>query len=261
MMQMVGCTPNRYPYNLRARRYDPASGRFSTRDSFLGYLNAPQTLHGYAYCGGDPVDYYDPSGNSFLSLITGQAVSIAQGQVENWSFNQSTASVRSGYNIVASEGGLVMGAAGVLGSFAAFVDGGLSATAAMTGITVGERLFSAGVEGVLRWIVNSHEVLSYKHATDKGKKIPNDQLNGPPPKRGRAPIGSDGKPLERHHLDQTPEGPKDEMTLNDHRGGDNYGKNHVNTGQQPSQIDRSAWKRENEKYWKDEWDSGRFNDM
>jgi len=164
-------------YNLRARRYDPASGRFSTRDSFLGYLNAPQTLHGYAYCGGDPVDYYDPSGNSFLDVIVGQAGSIVQGQAENWAFNQSTASVRSGYNIVASEGGLVMGAAGVLGSFSAFVDGGLSATAAMAGINVGERLFSAGVEGVLRWIVDSHEVLSCKQSTNGSLR---DRMGQPP---------------------------------------------------------------------------------
>jgi hypothetical protein len=94
-----------------------------------------------------------------------------------------------------------------------------------------------------------------------GNKIPNDELKGPPPERGRAPIGEDGKPVELHHRGQKPDSPLDEMTRTDHRGEGNFSKNHENTGQSPSEIDRSAWKKEREDYWKGEWDSGRFDDM
>lgn len=52
---------------LRARHYDPASGRFTARDTFEGSRNDPLTLHRYAYCANDPVNRIDPSGRSFLT--------------------------------------------------------------------------------------------------------------------------------------------------------------------------------------------------
>jgi len=94
-----------------------------------------------------------------------------------------------------------------------------------------------------------------------GKKIPNCELCGPPGKRGNAPIGKDGHPVELHHRNQNPNGPLDEMTRTDHRLGPNFKKNHPNTGQSPSQIDRKAWRNEQKDYWKKEWDSGRFDDL
>lgn len=94
-----------------------------------------------------------------------------------------------------------------------------------------------------------------------GKKIPNCDLCGPPNKRGNAPIGKDSHPVELHHRNQNPKGPLDEMTRTDHRLGDNFKKNYSNTGQEASKIDRSAWRNEQKDYWKNEWDSGRFNDM
>ncbi len=50
-----------YTY-LRARYYDPALGRFISKDSFDGVKNDPQTLNGYAYVGNNPVNQADPSG-------------------------------------------------------------------------------------------------------------------------------------------------------------------------------------------------------
>ena len=49
-------------YYLRARYYDPAQGRFLTRDPFAGVLNLPQTLNPYAYATNNPVNLTDPSG-------------------------------------------------------------------------------------------------------------------------------------------------------------------------------------------------------
>ncbi len=49
-------------YYLRARYYDPATGRFLGRDSFLGYPSDPETLNGYVYTLNNPVNLIDPQG-------------------------------------------------------------------------------------------------------------------------------------------------------------------------------------------------------
>jgi RHS repeat-associated protein len=54
-------------YYLRARYYDPATGRFVSSDPFMGYNNRPVTLHDYLYGNVNPVIFTDPSGN--LSLL------------------------------------------------------------------------------------------------------------------------------------------------------------------------------------------------
>ena len=52
-------------YCLRARRYDPTSGRFNRIDPFTGDPYAPQSLHKYAYVHANPIMNIDPSGFSF----------------------------------------------------------------------------------------------------------------------------------------------------------------------------------------------------
>jgi RHS repeat-associated protein len=47
---------------LRARYYDPGTGRFQSRDPFPGYLRLPQSQNPYAYGLNNPVFYIDPSG-------------------------------------------------------------------------------------------------------------------------------------------------------------------------------------------------------
>jgi RHS repeat-associated protein len=69
-----GSTPNNYLYRgeaydsdlglyyLRARYYDPLTGRFMSRDPNPGDPFDPKTLHKYLYASGDPVNMIDPSG-------------------------------------------------------------------------------------------------------------------------------------------------------------------------------------------------------
>jgi len=69
-----GTTPNNYLYRgeqfdsdlglyyLRARYYNPASGRFYSRDPKDGRRTNPQSLHKYLYANGDPVNGIDPMG-------------------------------------------------------------------------------------------------------------------------------------------------------------------------------------------------------
>jgi RHS repeat-associated protein len=47
---------------LRARYYDPGTGRFLSRDTALGGLDQPQSLSRFAYAQGNPVTLIDPSG-------------------------------------------------------------------------------------------------------------------------------------------------------------------------------------------------------
>ena len=49
-------------YYLRARYYNPATGRFLSRDPEDGKAVDPKTLHKYLYAGGDPVNGVDPMG-------------------------------------------------------------------------------------------------------------------------------------------------------------------------------------------------------
>jgi RHS repeat-associated protein len=83
-------TPNNYLYRgeqwdkdlglyyLRARYYNPLTGRFMSRDPNEGNFKDPQSLHKYLYAGGDPINVQDPTGRSNLSLrIRGAALEYA----------------------------------------------------------------------------------------------------------------------------------------------------------------------------------------
>lgn len=55
-------------YYLNARYYDPETGRFLTEDTYRGELKEPDTLHLYAYCKNNPINYVDPSGHFVFSV-------------------------------------------------------------------------------------------------------------------------------------------------------------------------------------------------
>jgi RHS repeat-associated protein len=61
-------------YYLRARYYDPATGRFASTDSFEGYANQPITLNDYLYGNNNPAIFIDPSGRiaaiEYASLLS-----------------------------------------------------------------------------------------------------------------------------------------------------------------------------------------------
>jgi RHS repeat-associated protein len=70
----TGTTPNNYLYRgeqydrdlglyyLRARYYNPATGRFLSRDQENGKACDPASLHKYLYANGDPANGWDPTG-------------------------------------------------------------------------------------------------------------------------------------------------------------------------------------------------------
>jgi RHS repeat-associated protein len=70
----TGPTPNNYLYSgerfdsnlslyhLRARYFNPATGRFETTAPYAGSILNPGTLHKYAYARNNPVNRIDPTG-------------------------------------------------------------------------------------------------------------------------------------------------------------------------------------------------------
>ncbi|HTB97511.1 MAG TPA: RHS repeat-associated core domain-containing protein [Terracidiphilus sp.] len=64
-------------YYLRARYYNPLSGRFMSRDPEDGQPFVPKTLHKYLYANGDPINGIDPSGrvDTIETLFTVTVVS------------------------------------------------------------------------------------------------------------------------------------------------------------------------------------------
>ena len=74
LTQQVGSVNNNYlftgeqfdnnldGYYLRARYYNPSTGRFISRDPFEGIIIRPDTLHKYSYVSNNPVILTDPSG-------------------------------------------------------------------------------------------------------------------------------------------------------------------------------------------------------
>ena len=54
---------------LRARYYNPSTGRFISRDSVTGDINDPLSLNLYTYCHNNPLLNFDPSGNSIRSWL------------------------------------------------------------------------------------------------------------------------------------------------------------------------------------------------
>lgn len=56
-------------YYLNARYYDPETGRFLSEDTYRGTADTPQMLHLYVYCANNPVNYVDPSGNVWETVL------------------------------------------------------------------------------------------------------------------------------------------------------------------------------------------------
>ncbi len=57
-------------YNLRARWYSPATGRFNAVDPYTGSSYDPQSLHKYLYCHADPVNAVDPTGRFSIAEVS-----------------------------------------------------------------------------------------------------------------------------------------------------------------------------------------------
>lgn len=82
----TGTTANSYQFNvqqvdsesglyyLRARYYDPVTGRFTSRDPIKGKLMIPQTQNPYVYSLNNPIMYADPSGLEYVDISASSGI-------------------------------------------------------------------------------------------------------------------------------------------------------------------------------------------
>jgi RHS repeat-associated protein len=126
-LSSTGSTPNNYLYRgeqydpdlglycLRARYYNPATGRFLSRDpedpqpfDSDGYAINPISLHKYLYADGNPVNAQDPTGRGVYEYLFARKIRILNTGAlirlgESWNNNTKCLVFR-----------LVIGSAGVL---------------------------------------------------------------------------------------------------------------------------------------------------
>lgn len=65
--------------------------------------------------------------------------------------------------------------------------------------------------------------------------------------QGLAPLDSQGRPIELHHIGQKMDGPLAELTADEHRGNGNYGVLHDSTKE--SEINRTVFRGQKENHW------------
>ena len=68
--------PNLGFYYLRARYLDSSIGRFWSKDTYLGWMFDPASLHKYVYAHANPANNIDPSGNSIAGVLVAPRISI-----------------------------------------------------------------------------------------------------------------------------------------------------------------------------------------
>jgi RHS repeat-associated protein len=103
---------------LRARYYDPFTGRFSQRDIWQGNNLSPITLHKYLYANGSPANYTDPTGLFSLgSLIGGFLVAGFVNASFTYAFSGGNSTIRE------------LGEAFLIGGITAPIGGALSTLA------------------------------------------------------------------------------------------------------------------------------------
>jgi len=107
----TGTTPNNYLYRgeqwdpdlglyyLRARYYNPVTGRFMSRDPEDGIPTDPVTMQTYVYADGDPVNATDPNGRSAVLEDVEVTVKIDVGALP--ALAAFRCAVNTAYNILA----------------------------------------------------------------------------------------------------------------------------------------------------------------
>ncbi len=130
-------------YHLRARHLDPASGRFTSRDTFDGSPNRPASLNRYAYAEADPVNRVDPLGHeSLYSLVFYQNMTAMMERAE-YVFKARAACKAMGKvgtaRLLIGLGGLVVSALASLDNYDLGQHG--DAQLAWTGAAEGQLLF------------------------------------------------------------------------------------------------------------------------
>ena len=247
-----------------ARYYGSSLGRFTSVDpNNAGVrLGNPQSWNGYGYSINNPLRYVDPDGRDFLDAVEGFANAFGSnavggiGRVSVGSRPSEAGDFRLG-QAVGDAASVVVGTLEVLGGFGTGAGGvaacgtGVGCAATPAAVATSSVLVVQG--GTLAATGLGHlAVASQDNNPTSGSDAPYEATpeNIDRMKQGKAPLDSDGRPVELHHQNQRPEGPVQEMTREQHRGRGNYNQNHPQGNRQPSRIDRNEAARQRREYWK-----------
>jgi len=239
-----------------ARYFSGAQGRFTSPDpkQFPHGITDPQSWNKYAYTRNNPLRYVDPDGEDWQDYLKGAINAFTSNNTGVGRISSGNGDFKTGQAIGDAISTVTGALETVIGSGGEVLGVGLDATGAGAVLGVPLNVASAGliVHGGTTAVVSSvHLAQDVNEATSSGQPYENTPQNQERMSQGKAPVGKDGKAVELHHEGQASEGNLKEMTQSEHRGGENFSKNHPNTGQQPSQIDRSKFKQQREQYWKD----------
>jgi RHS repeat-associated protein len=230
-------------YYYRARYYNATIGRFLQTDP-IGYAGG---LNLYTYCGNNASNWADPYGlckskhpgfwTSLIPVYGSGMESIAYYSEGRWVVGTLYAGLAVtdvfGVKILVEDGLKLAfkGTAELLGREAvaevgeAAAKGAAEEAAEVAARETAESEAERYVSKIDRKVADADREAYWKaEAKNNPEKYASEDLAKM--EKGRAPTGADGKPVELHHNDGTPEGGVTPMDRTDHRGGDNYKKNH-----------------------------------
>lgn len=163
-------------YFLRARYYDPQTGRFISRDPIKGTMMDSRTQNPYIYTANNPINYSDPSGESMITdglmnwskILLPKATSIGQKCLQ---FIKNAKTVPTSQKIITTESRLQHVTDG-------HTAGGVS--------SAGKSVFSSNtdIQALVRQAEGAKTALqpggNYERVVDAGKTIGLDRTTGQP---------------------------------------------------------------------------------
>jgi RHS repeat-associated protein len=174
--------PRARQYFLRARYYDPATGRFTQLDTYAGQMSDPFSLHKYLYAIANPVTDFDPSGHFSLTdmLVTAGLNSTLAAIITNAAIGSVT-NVAASFVITELQGkDYTLGAFGfdaVEGALLGAIGGGLGQVAKVLATGVGGSLLlrfaiTFGKIGVEAAINTLAQVMEYRYKSSNPPSWP-----------------------------------------------------------------------------------------
>ena len=253
-------TDNITDYRFTGKEKQLMFGNSNVYDSFARFQNtygrfmsidpkAEEFYHisPYAYCAGDPVNMVDPDGEATKAIITAYKYSkrLVKLYKKYGKITPKTLKDAGLSELVDIAGDLHT----IFSGDTTFGDKAGALADLIIGTEFNNKGEKAGREFFNSIISKSDDVPSSGLYIKPENKIDRSLVN-PPTKRGNAPtFKSDGTSVEIHHRK---DGELQEMHMYDHRGGENFKKNHEHISGK-STIDRKKFNKDRREYWNNEF--------